>query len=76
MTREQFLDLDDWALINVYFRPNENSDPLEGYWPQERQGSDRETIAVGPKESFFYVWRKRGMAEEEIEARYKKWCGE
>lgn len=68
------MDLDDWTLINVYFRPNQNDHPLKGYWPVGRKGTVSDVgQPMGFKEMFFKVWRDRGMAEKDIEERYVNW---
>ena len=78
MTREQFMDLDDWTLINVYLRPNQNEDdPLEGYLPVGRVNKDDKPkspiAASNPRDVFFYIWRQRGKTDAEIEELIKKW---
>lgn len=71
MTREQFMDLDDWALYNVFSRPdfNKQNDGSKPYWPVPRKIGD-EGQEVSFKELCFMLWSKQGMTPEEMEERF------
>lgn len=80
LTRQQFLDLDDWTVNNVYFRPNANADrPDRGYWPKARhkegdqaeRGTNWREIFYGPDGNRLKAMRTVGMSEEEIEAKFQ-----
>lgn len=74
MTREQFMDLDDWALVNVFCRPSTKED---GYWPVPRFNPfDPPVAPVSLDEQFVAIWRMRGLKDAEILERYKKWKGD
>jgi len=75
MTREEFMDLSDWDLVNVIFRPNANEDdPEKGYWPVTRDNPDDRTVGeLSHRQVFFDHARRRGIPEEEIEERFRLW---
>lgn len=78
LTVDQFMELDDWTVMNVYFRPNANEEsPEKGYRPVRRaqpediQSGDLQAIPIASyKDLFFDSWRKQGMAEADIEKRF------
>ncbi len=75
LTREQFMDLDDWTMINVYFRPNlYEHDPEVGYWPVPRVGEGRSRVAepIAFDAMVYDLWKKRGMTDAEIDAKFRK----
>lgn len=72
-SHEDWLNMHDWEAINVFFRPNANKEASEGYWPVSRH-DDKEGPLIGSsfREEYFRVWRNRGMADEDIEKRFKE----
>lgn len=75
MTKQQFMELDDWTLYNVYLRPdfNQDNDGSKPYWPVPRKNpNEPEGDSVSFKELCYRLWNKQGMTEEEIEERFTK----
>jgi len=80
LTREQFLDLDDWTLTNVYFRPNANegNEKKLWYWPVDREDKDNPVTGELSLRDLFMTttgeaMNKLGYSEADIEARFEKW---
>ena len=76
------MDLDDWTLMNVYFRPNDNADePEKGYWPVIREDPDDPTVKsygegiIGYKQAFFDNAKRRGDTPEEAQRRWEAKVG-
>ena len=65
------MDMDDWALYNVFSRPdfNKENDGTKPYWPVPRKEGD-EGESASFKEICRRHWAKQGMTPGEIEARF------
>lgn len=80
-SRERFLDMDDWELLNVLSRPDFHANqPERGYWPVPRSDPDDKggVKQIGLRGSWFHPKRIKamktlGMTDEEIEAGFQAW---
>lgn len=80
-SRDQWLDEDDWWMVNVVCRPDRNAErPERGYYPVPRSGPKGVDQAISFRELFFLPERVRamralGMTDGEMEEAYQKWFG-
>lgn len=84
MTKEEFMRLGDWDMVNVLFRPDKNEDhPERGYFPVRRRFVGDGGLVerdISWRETYFGVKGERlramldaGMTREEAEARFQNW---
>lgn len=74
--------MDDWTMVNSYFRPNRNEDNPDApfYWPVPRfDPNDPPGEEISLRDMFFKKWlpaaRAAGriISDKEAEERYQKW---
>ncbi len=77
ISRDRFLDMGEWDLQNVVFRPGRN--PRGEYWPEPRERTDfiKTFHPIAPTKAafkvlFFDMGRLRGNSEEEIQERWNR----
>lgn len=81
-TRQRFLDMDDWELMNVLCRPDFHDGDVErGYWPVPRMSdaNDPGMVETGPRGVFYNpkrieAMKTLGMTDAEIEAKFQDWA--
>ena len=74
ITRERFLDMDDWEMNNILGRPSMHTVTAERrYWPAARQDPDNPVVGeLGPKGLIYHpatikAMKTLGMTDAEIE---------
>lgn len=82
-TRERFLDMDDWEMMNVLCRPNTfgEHDKSGRYWPIARMEDPNDPVvgALDHRGVFFHPDRIKamkalGFTDAEIEERYESYA--
>lgn len=82
MTKDQFLDLTDWDLVNWIGRPSCFNDAKKPYWPAPRVDTSRpegtpitwrDMYMMSPKAK---AMKTMGATEEELEAEYQNWISD
>lgn len=72
LTLEQYLQLDDWQIVNVYFRPPTPEAAKRGYyWPQPPRLLD-ENLA-GTRFAYFRLGRQNGLEEAAIRKGWRRY---
>ena len=76
ITKDEFLDMNDWDAYNWMFRPSTTEDPSKGYWPVGRLDPlAGEPLPLTFREMYYRHWRKLqpAITDEELEAKFKAW---
>lgn len=81
LTREEWDDLDDGWIVNVWQRPNlHKNDRDRGYWPVGRRDQEHRMLGgpMGPKALWYSTTGKNlqtlGFSQEEIDAKWAEWA--
>jgi hypothetical protein len=79
MNLDEFMDMDDWLMVNAYTRPSSHSDPLKPYMPVPRDDpEDPSRGVIGGKDLWWSTTGKAmktmGFSDVEIQQRYAHWA--
>jgi hypothetical protein len=72
LTLEQYLQLDDWQIVNVYFRPPTPESAKRGYyWPAPPAMHDEDLL--GYKQTYYELAKESGWELEKIKKGWRRY---